>query len=57
MSGAEIKKRILEANIRIWQVAKEYGISDGNFSRKLRSDFNDEDTQKVLTIIEKLKKA
>ncbi len=57
MSGAEIKERIKAAGIKIWQVAKEMGMNDGNFSRKLRNDFSDEDTEKVLNIIEKLKTA
>lgn len=57
MSGAEIKVTIKAAGIKIWQVAKEFGMNDGNFSRKLRNDFSDEDTEKVLNIIEKLKTA
>ena len=55
MSGAEIKERIKAEGIKIWQVAKEFGMNDGNFSRKLRGNFSNEDTQKVLSIIEKLK--
>jgi len=55
MSGAEIKKAILEAGLKIWQVAYAYGLTDGNFSRKLRKDFSEEETQKVFNIIEKLK--
>ena len=55
MSGAEIKKRILAAGLKIWQVAYAFGVTDGNFSRKLRKDFSAEDTEKVLSIIERLK--
>ena len=55
MSGAEVKKRILAAGLKIWQVAYAFGLTDGNFSRKLRKDFSAEDTEKVLSIIEKLK--
>lgn len=57
MSGAEIKKAILAAGLHIWQVADEYGVNDSTFSRKLRYNFSTEDTEKVLSIIEKLKKA
>ena len=57
MSGAEIKKAILAAGLRIWQVADEYGVNDSTFSRKLRHNLSPEDTEKVLSIIEKLKKA
>lgn len=55
MSGAEVKKRILAAGLKIWQVAYVFGVTDGNFSRKLRKDFSEEDTEKVLSIIERLK--
>ena len=55
MSGKEIRSRILEANIRIWQVADKFGCADSNFSRKLRKDFSEADTEKVLSIIEELK--
>lgn len=57
MSGAEIKKAITDAGLKVWQVAYAYGVTDGNFSRKLRKDFSDADTQKVLSIIEELKNA
>jgi hypothetical protein len=57
MSGAEIKTTIKAAGLKLWQVAEEMGMNDGNFSRKLRNDFSDEDTEKVLNIIEKLKTA
>ena len=57
MSGAEIKKAITDAGLKVWQVAYAYGITDSNFSRKLRKDFSDADTQKVLSIIEELKNA
>lgn len=55
MTGEEIKKIILDAGLMIWQVADKYGCTDGNFSRKLRKDFSEADTEKVLSIIEELK--
>ncbi len=55
MTGAEIKQSIIAAGLKVWQVAYAYGVTDSNFSRKLRRDFSDKDTQKVMDIIEKLK--
>lgn len=55
MTGTEIKQRILDANLKIWQVAYAFGITDGNFSRKLRKDFSEADTERVLKIIDELK--
>lgn len=55
MTGAEVKQRIVDANLKIWQVAYAFGITDGNFSRKLRKDFSEADTERVLKIIDDLK--
>lgn len=55
MSGAEIKKRILAAGLKVWQVADAFGVADTTFSKYLRKPFSDADTQRVLAIIEKLK--
>lgn len=55
MSGADIKKRIKGAGLKVWQVAKAYGVTDATFSRKLRNDFDEESTKRVLDIIESLK--
>ncbi len=55
MSGAEIRQRILDAGLRIWRVADRFGCCDCNFSRKLRHDFSEADTARVLAIIEELK--
>lgn len=55
MNGAEIKKRILAAGLKVWQVADAYGVADTTFSKYLRKPFSDADTEKVLAIIEQLK--
>lgn len=57
MSGAEIKKQILAAGLKVWQVAEAYGVADTTFSKYLRKDFSSENAEKVLNIINQLKKA
>ncbi len=57
MSEAEIKKAIIAAGLIIWQVADAFGVADTTFSKYLRKDFSSEDTEKILKIIETLKKA
>ncbi|MCI9410319.1 MAG: hypothetical protein HFJ89_10985 [Oscillospiraceae bacterium] len=54
MTGDEVKKLIFSNGLKCWQVAYAWGISDGNFSRKLRKPFNESDTQKLYEIISKL---
>ena len=56
MSGAEIKKEIQRAGLKVWQVANAYGVTDSNFSRLLRKDFTEEQTEKILSIINELKR-
>lgn len=55
MTGTEIKKAIFSAGLRCWEVADKIGISDGNFSRKLRKPLNEADTKRVLKAIDELK--
>ena len=55
MSGNEIKDMIINAGLKLWQVAEEYGYTDSTFSKKLRHPFSDTETERVIEIIEKLK--
>lgn len=55
MSGAEIKQEIQRAGLKVWQVANAYGVNDSNFSRLLRKDFTEEQTEKIFSIINELK--
>lgn len=54
MCNKEIRNAAKCAEIRLWQVAAAYGISDGNFSRKLRRELPQEEKEKVLAIIDRL---
>lgn len=55
MTGSEVKEKINTAGLKLWQVAYAYGVTDSHFSRLLRKDFTDEQTNKILSIIEELK--
>ncbi len=55
MTGKEVKEFIFSNGLKCWQVAYAWGISDGNFSRKLRKPFNEEEAQKLCCIVERLK--
>ena len=54
MCNKEIRTAAKSAGVRLWQVAVAYGISDGNFSRKLRKELPQEEKEKILTIINRL---
>ncbi len=38
----------------LWEIARELGVNDGNFSRKLRSEFTDEQKTEIREIIDRL---
>lgn len=56
MNGTEVKAKIKAAGFYCWQVASEWGMTDGNFSRKLRKPFTDEEVSKLNGILAKLEK-
>jgi hypothetical protein len=42
--------------IKLWEIAEVYGLSDGNFSRKLRRELPEAEQRKIMGIIEMLAK-
>lgn len=56
MCNEEIRNAAKNAGIRLWQIADELGINDGNFSRKLRRELSQDEKAKILGIIDNLKK-
>lgn len=54
MTGSEVKQLILSKGLKCWQVAELWGLNDGNFSRRLRKSFNEEEVKRVKSIIQKL---
>lgn len=55
MTAFEIKAKIVAAGLHCYQIANVLGITDTSFSRKMRQGLSDEDTKKILSIIEELK--
>ena len=54
--GSEIRRYILDKGILLWKVADKLGMSDGNFSRKLRHNFSEEDYNKIVSAVDELSK-
>ena len=57
MTGKKIRAEIVKSGVKIWEVAKAFGVADTTFSKYLRSDFNESDTERILKIIDDLKRA
>ena len=56
MCNLDIRNAAAAANVRLWQIAVELNINDGNFSRKLRMELPTTEKQKILEIIKNLAK-
>lgn len=55
MENLEIRQKAKKARVNLWEVAEIYGISDTNFSKKLRRELPNVEKAKILDIIEQIK--
>lgn len=52
----QIRAAAKAAGVKLWQIAEAVGLSDGNFSRKLRHELPADEQGRILGIIEELAK-
>ena len=55
MNNQDIREAIKSANLKYWQVADQYGLTDSNFSRLLRKELTNDKKEKVFEAIEAAK--
>ena len=55
MNNLDIRKAIETNNFKYWQVANKLKMNDGNFSRLLRTELDEDNKNKILRAIEELK--
>lgn len=55
MENKDIRRAIIRAELKYWQVAAAYGYTDSTFSRKLRHELPQEEKAKLFAIIKGLK--
>ena len=53
-TNLEIRKAANDSGVRLWEIAMRLGITDGNFSRRLRSEFSIEERERVLQIVREI---
>lgn len=51
----EIKKKMLETDVKQWQLAQKLNVSETTMSRRLRSEITGQELQDILTVIDKIK--
>lgn len=52
MANERIRQAAVNSGVKLWQIAARWGCNDGNFSRKLRHQFTQEDEFRALEIID-----
>lgn len=52
--NSAIRQAAKERGVKLWQVAERYGLSDGNFSRKLRRELPEEEKRRIINIIHEI---
>ena len=55
MKNVDIKTEAMNAGVKLWRIAERLGMTDGNFSRKLRQELSSEEKAKIKAIIADLK--
>lgn len=55
IANEDIRLIIFESKIPMWKIAQEYGCTDTTFSKKLRVELTQEEKDKIISIIEKIK--
>lgn len=51
-----IREAARSKGVRMWQIAEAIGINEAVFSRKLRHELPEKETQKILAVIAQLAK-
>lgn len=54
VNNADIRDRAKKCGVKLWQIADELGITDGNFSRKLRRELPETEKAQIIEIIDRV---
>ncbi len=54
MVNARIRFHAMETGVHLYKVAAELGICDSSLSRKLRKELSEEETARIMAIIDRL---
>ena len=52
MANEDIRIHALKRNVKMFEIAKNYGVNDGNFSRKMRFELPEDEKTKIKSIID-----
>lgn len=53
-ANKDVHEAAAAAGVRLWMIAERLGITDGNFSRRLRRELPEGEKDEIFTIIREL---
>lgn len=56
MANQDLRDLMKKNRVYIWEIAQEYGCAESTFIKKLRFELTQEEKEKIVEIINKLKK-
>lgn len=54
MKNLKIRAYADEKDVRLWEIADKLGIRDSSFSRKLRKELSDKETERIILLIDQI---
>ncbi len=54
MKNLEVRTAAKSAGVKLWEIAEVLGITDGNFSRKLRRELPRKEQEQIIGIINEI---
>jgi len=54
VANQQIREAAKNAGVKLWEIAAKVGVTDSNFSRKLRRELSQAETARILAIISDL---
>lgn len=54
LSNEEIRRHAKERGVFLWELAARVGVTDSTFSRKLRRQFSEEETEALVKMIDEI---
>lgn len=53
-ANMDIRQFAKEKGVYLWEIARMYGLNDGNFSRKLRVELSESEKRAIMSIIRRI---
>lgn len=50
----KIRAYAQKQKVKLWEIAERLGMQDSNFSKKLRRELNDDETERIIKAIDEL---